>query len=132
MRKRVDRFENIYYYNDEGLLHREDGPAIEYSNGEKHWYKNNLRHRDDGPAIEYPNGAKYWYKNGLIHRDDGPAIEYENGTKKWLKNGQFHREDGPAIEYSFYLDQYWYEDSYLKECDSVEYLKKWIKLKVFR
>jgi hypothetical protein len=31
------------------------------------WFKNGLRHRDDGPAIEYVDGNKAWYKNGLLH-----------------------------------------------------------------
>ena len=34
-----------------GKLHREDGPAIEYSDGTRAWWSNGLRHRDDGPAI---------------------------------------------------------------------------------
>jgi hypothetical protein len=35
-------------------------------------------HRQDGPAAEYTNGNKYWYFNGKLHREDGPAIEYTN------------------------------------------------------
>lgn len=33
------------------ILHREDGPAIEYEDGTNEWYINNQRHRIDGPAI---------------------------------------------------------------------------------
>ena len=33
-----------------GKFHREDGPAIEWSNGDKEWYLNGRRHREDGPA----------------------------------------------------------------------------------
>ena len=47
------------------------------------WFLNDLLHREDGPAIEYASGHKYWYKNGVIHREDGPAIEYANGDKFW-------------------------------------------------
>ena len=28
-------------------------------NGTKSWYQNNKLHREDGPAVEYPNGNKY-------------------------------------------------------------------------
>ena len=42
-------------------LHREDGPAIEFADGTKCWYRNGQRHREDGPAIEHANGDKYWY-----------------------------------------------------------------------
>ena len=60
--------DRIEYYNDEGQKHREDGPAVEYSNGHKEWWMNDQLHREDGPAIEYSNGYKCWYLNGkLIH-----------------------------------------------------------------
>ena len=75
------------WYNLEGELHREDGPAFESIDGYKAWYKNGQRHREDGPAIECTNGTKEWYKNGQWHREDGPAIEYANGTKSWYING---------------------------------------------
>ena len=45
-------------------------------------------HRDEGPAVEYTNGTKYWYQNGLPHRIDGPAIEYKSGHKEWWLNGE--------------------------------------------
>ena len=48
-----------------GNLHREDGPATEYSSGKKQWYLNGKLHREDGPAIEWKDGAKCWYLDGL-------------------------------------------------------------------
>ena len=74
-----------WYLN--GKRHREDGPAIEYTDGDKHWYKNGKLHRTDGPAIEYADGAKYWYINGLLHRTDGPAV-ISFGTQEWYINGK--------------------------------------------
>ena len=47
------------------VLHRKDGPAIEYANGTKEWWKEGVRHREDGPAIEYADGIKEWYKEGI-------------------------------------------------------------------
>lgn len=82
------------------ILHREDGPAVELSNGNKFWYKNGKPHRINGPAAECVNGNKYWYKNGYPHREDGPAMEFSTGDKFWYKNGKYHREDGPAIEFA--------------------------------
>ena len=29
------------------------------------WYKDGLLHRTDGPAVEYPNGSKEWWVNGV-------------------------------------------------------------------
>ena len=70
-----------------GLLHRDDGPAIEYVDGSKWWCRNGKLHREDGPAVERVNGDKRWYRDGLLHRDDGPAIEGAGGDKWWYQNG---------------------------------------------
>ena len=77
----------IEYTNSKGQLHREDGPAIEYANGDKEWYLNGQRHRLDGPAIEYADGDKMWFLNDQYHREDGPAIEWPSGIKHWFING---------------------------------------------
>jgi hypothetical protein len=51
-------------------------------------------HRKDGPAIEYPNGDNYWYLNGYMHREDGPAYENkECGYKQWYLNGIQYTEE---------------------------------------
>jgi len=50
-------------YTLNGLLHREDGPAIERSNGSKAWFIDGKAHRGDGPARILSDGTKYWYIN---------------------------------------------------------------------
>lgn len=75
------------YRNKLCQLHKEDGPAIEYTDGHKEWYINGELHRLDGPAIEWPDGGKSYYINGKRHREDGPAIEGHNGYKSWHVNG---------------------------------------------
>jgi hypothetical protein len=52
------------YKDENGELHREDGPAIEYSNGTKIWCWHGKYHRQDGPAIERADGTKFWYYHG--------------------------------------------------------------------
>jgi len=48
-----------------GEFHRDDGPAIEYSNGgARHWYVHGKKHRLDGPAMEFPSGRGEWYYQG--------------------------------------------------------------------
>ena len=76
------------WYNKERKFHREDGPAIEWADGQKAWYINGNLHREDGPAVEWTNGHKEWYINGNRHREDGPAIEWASGSKKWWINGK--------------------------------------------
>ena len=56
--------------------------------GDKHWWLNGKCHREDGPAIEWTNGDKYWYQHGLLHRVDGPAVEYASGNKEWCLYGK--------------------------------------------
>jgi hypothetical protein len=57
----------IEYSNEKGLLHRLDGPAREFLDGDKYWYINGILHREDGPAIEGKNGYKSWYLNGIYY-----------------------------------------------------------------
>ena len=78
-----------------------------YPNGDKYWYLNGNLHREDGPAIECSDGYREWHLNGELHREDGPAIEYAGGDKEWYLNGELHREDGPAFEWSD-GDKQWY------------------------
>ena len=60
----VDGFGNRFYYNSAGLLHRDDGPAVEYPDGSKSWRQNDRLHRIDGPAVEWASGNKEWFING--------------------------------------------------------------------
>ena len=58
------------YKNEKGQLHRVDGPAVEYINGNKYWFINGKRHREDGPAIEYNNGNKSWFLNDIRYSEE--------------------------------------------------------------
>ena len=56
--------------NDEGQLHRENGPAIIYPGGTKEYFLNGKRHRIDGPAIEYRGkDFEYWYEGKYLPVD---------------------------------------------------------------
>ena len=74
-----------YRLKDE--LHREDGPAVEWSNGSQEYWVNGKRHREDGPAIIHPDGTELYFINGKLHREDGPAIINYNGNCDWFING---------------------------------------------
>ncbi len=88
----IDSMGDVLYIKN-GKFHREDGPAIEWADGNRTWYKNGELHREDGPAIEYTSGDKFWYKNDKKHREDGPAVELANGTKKWYIDGVQYSEE---------------------------------------
>jgi len=91
----IDEFGSKFYYKDKEMkiLHREDGAAIEWNNGDKSWWLNGERHREDGPAIELNNGDKSWWLNGKLHREDAPAIEWNTGSKEWYLNGEEYTEE---------------------------------------
>lgn len=57
-------------------------------NKNEFWITGKLLHRRDGPAIEWANGVKEWWVEGTIHREDGPAIEYPDGTKMYFIEGK--------------------------------------------
>jgi len=63
--------------------------------GTKCYYVNNKLHREDGPAIEWVNGEKQWIINGhLLHREDGPAILMPDGREYFfLNNIEYSKED---------------------------------------
>jgi hypothetical protein len=86
-----------WQHSTTGKLHREDGPAVEWVNGTREWWRNGLRHREGGPAVRLSDGSREWWQNGNLHREDGPAIMRSDGTLLWYLHGECHREDGPAI-----------------------------------
>jgi hypothetical protein len=79
---------NIRYRDENGNLHRDDGPAVIYWDGEQRWYKHGIRHREDGPQAIFPGRGSAWYQNDKLHRDDGPAFEYPSENRfEWYKHG---------------------------------------------
>jgi hypothetical protein len=115
------------------VLHREDGPAVEYANGARAWYLNGIKHRKDGPAIVHSDESKHWYISGKLHREDGPAVEYLDGHRYWYVAGKLHREDGPAIEYTDPLEGdlwpiHWYMNGVLLSSLTKQQLIKYMEL----
>ncbi len=92
------------------------------------YYKDGLLHRDDGPAVVYNNGLGYWYKFGKIHRDGGPAVDWGNGEVSWYRKGVYHREDGPAVEWEG--ENVWYVNG-IKATSERPFLKLLIDFKIY-
>lgn len=94
------------YYNAEGLLHRIDGPAVEYGKAQSglanekknEWWENGEQFFPSFFLQTNLIATKRWYDNeGKCHRDgDLPAVEtYDKQgnlqTQKWMFNGLNHR-----------------------------------------
>ncbi len=64
---------------------------IEYTvkvySSHREWFLDGELHREDGPAVIYSDGTEHWYLNGDLHREDGPAIKLTTGTEQWFING---------------------------------------------
>ena len=58
------------------------------------WYQHGILHREDGPAIEYTDGKKSWWQYGKLHREDGPAVEWGDGKIEWyLNNASYNTKE---------------------------------------
>jgi len=59
----------------------------------KEYKINNILHREDGPAVEYDDGAKFWYLNNQLHRENGPAVEPVRNCSWWLHGKNYSFEE---------------------------------------
>jgi hypothetical protein len=64
--------------------------------GNQFWYTDYALHRDDGPAVIYKEGDLFWYQQGKIHREGAPAFIRNNGDLFWYLHDKLHRLNGPA------------------------------------
>jgi len=72
----------------DGKLHRVDGPAVEWSDGDTAWYIHGQLHREDGPAIKWIDDFESWWFNGKRHRENGPAVVHADGSEEWWLYGE--------------------------------------------
>lgn len=104
------------WLNGGKLLHNEDGPAVEFTNGDVEYRQNGKLHRVDGPAIVCVDGHKEWYRYDLLHNEEGPAVVYaETGyggvkvgwseDEYWLEGMEYEMEEW-VEELDRRLDQY--------------------------
>ena len=89
-----------------------------------------MLHREDGPAVEYKNGDYEYFRKELLHNDKGPARCITkitvNGKKQVVfqhfVNGKLHNEHGPSVYGDGVPDEYYlkgkhYKYQYLYETD---------------
>lgn len=110
--------ETVLYYKN-GLLHRDNGPALINSHQEC-YYQHGAKHREgDLPAlihfIKHDSGSKEilsqeYFQNNVHHREHGPALMWSSGSYQHYRNGLLHNENGPACHYvenGKTTDEYW-------------------------
>ena len=75
---KYDNSQGDQCWSKDGLLHREDGPAVELANGRREWFINGDRHREDGPAVVEADGQCSWYwRNMLVEAKSQEEFEME-------------------------------------------------------
>jgi hypothetical protein len=75
----------IHHQNDNGMLHREDGPAIIHSDGDEFWYKEGMLHREDGASFIVRNKKTYYINNKRI------KVYNDEEFKKFVFNEKIKR-----------------------------------------
>ena len=70
LRREVDKFGTIRYYNSNNQIHRISGPAVIYADGPEYWYQNGRLHRLDGLAIIWSGGGGGWFINDIRYSEE--------------------------------------------------------------
>ena len=92
---RIDRYGSKFYFSDKEMkiFHRENGPAVEWVDGDKRWYLNGKCHREDGPAIECSDGYKSWYLNGVAYSEEDFNKKMKSSKKININGKEFTIEE---------------------------------------
>jgi len=79
----------------------------EFPNGDKYWHKEGRYHREDGPAVEFSDKSKLWYLEGKSYYDinlkNFVVLDYDKGKygimwyKLLDKNDIFEYPDIPGL-----------------------------------
>ena len=79
--------------------------------GRRMHYKDGLLHREDGPAVLYPSGDVYFYQNGRLHRERKPCVVLADGGRSWCLYGVPYREDDGPVVVSKDGKKLWYSET---------------------
>ena len=71
-----------------GKLHRENGPAMIWSDGTEEWYQNDELHREDGPAFTKPDGTEIWWWEG-----ENVHVKNQHQFEQWKKERGLERPE---------------------------------------
>jgi hypothetical protein len=97
-------------------LHRTDGPALIYPDGETRYYVAGKLSRTDGPALIKNAGQhQEWWYQGRQHRLSGPAY-ISDDYESWFRDHKLHCVTGAAVRFRNGIDQdqWWIQGTELK------------------
>jgi hypothetical protein len=121
------------WFDEQGLLHRENGPAVEYADGGGEWWIHGHRQTKNGQStIVTPCGTQIWVIDDQLHRDQEPAIIGVANRQEWWVHGHRSRENNqPAIEDSG-RKEWWVNDIYHGFNDDRHRDDEYITMNVFK
>ena len=85
-------YQSLIYLCDISIENGEEEVPCDYTGWVKAFgenivhYKNGVIHREDGPAIINRCGIRQWLSNGSRHRLDGPAVYHMTLSKTHVKS----------------------------------------------
>lgn len=74
----INKFANLIWKNEKSEWHRDKGPAVIRNDGCIQYCFNNHLHRLDGPAMIWPDGQKFYW----IYDKEYTKAEYYAELKK--------------------------------------------------
>lgn len=73
----------VVYHDHQGKRHRDNGPAVEFTNGLIEWWIHGQCCRPDGPALEDPHGYTVWVLPNSNIDSDAATV-----TTLWLRENR--------------------------------------------
>jgi hypothetical protein len=84
--KRTEHGNGSITYRVKDLLHSEEHPAVQRTDGYQAWYRHGMKHREDSPAVTFGTGAKqYWLRGKKVTK--AVAQDGKLRTMFYLKAG---------------------------------------------
>ena len=76
IRCKINQMGTKRWFDEEGKLHNENGPAVIYTNGLKVYYWHGKKHRLNGPAV-IPRIKKYsdWFIDDKYYPEDSTLVK---------------------------------------------------------
>ena len=118
MSRRITYDGSTEYKNEQGLFHREDGPAIEYTDGAKEWRQYGKLHRLDGPAIDYDIKNRMCYIYGVYIKKPIVTVKCFHKLNNLLKLTVLQNKSRKFNEWLFDPDHYagkWHKKNMLRD-----------------
>jgi ubiquinone/menaquinone biosynthesis C-methylase UbiE len=88
--------QNLLHRDGGPAVERPNGDFDDWHQGQFEYWQNGLRHREDGPAIIHSSGYQAYYRQGVLDREGGPARIFPDGRTEFFRGGVLTGQGGKA------------------------------------